>query len=77
LRELRVQAGYEIAEVAEALGVARSSYTNWENGRRCPDALALAVLSRHFAAEPGAILQAVPVPALRPKGCAAVPAGSA
>jgi transcriptional regulator with XRE-family HTH domain len=66
LRELRLQAGYGLAEVASILGVARSSYTNWENGRRCPDALALAVLSGLFAVEPGAILQAVPGRAITP-----------
>jgi transcriptional regulator with XRE-family HTH domain len=67
LRELRLQAGYGHAEVANILRVARSSYTNWENGRRCPDALALAVLSGLFAVEPGAILQAVPSGAI-PQG---------
>jgi transcriptional regulator with XRE-family HTH domain len=68
LRELRLQAGYGLAEVADRLGVAKSSYTNWENGRRCPDALALAVLSRLFRAAPGAILEAVPTTALTPMG---------
>jgi transcriptional regulator with XRE-family HTH domain len=74
LRELRVQAGYGLAEVASILGVARSSYTNWENGRRCPDALALAALSGILGAAPGAILEAVPAPAPAPRGCRAVPA---
>ena len=37
---------YGLAEVAGLLGVAKSSYTNQENGRRCPDALALARLMK-------------------------------
>jgi transcriptional regulator with XRE-family HTH domain len=76
-RELPVQAGYGLAEIAALLGVARSSYTNWENGRRCPDALALAALSHLFGAAPGTILQAVPPPARATRPRQAPPARSA
>ena len=37
LKEIRLQANLSRTEVAEKLGVALSTYGNWEQGRRSPD----------------------------------------
>ncbi len=37
LKELRNEAKLSRDEVAQKLGVALSTYANWEQGRRCPN----------------------------------------
>lgn len=68
LKHLRERTPYSQGDLADVVGVSRNCYINWEAGRRCPDALALADLRRALGVSAEDILQAVPdVPLGRPR----------
>ncbi len=46
LREARVNAGYTQSQIAEIVGVAKSTYCNWEQGTREPNIIKLKVLAQ-------------------------------
>ncbi|MGT2906340.1 XRE family transcriptional regulator [Streptococcus dentiloxodontae] len=48
LKDIREEKGYSQAEVAKRLGISRSSYFNWENGKTKPNQKNLSVLSEIF-----------------------------
>ena len=56
LRSCRNKCGLSQRQVAEALGVERSTYTGYENGRTEPNLITLVKLSQIFCVEPTTLL---------------------
>ena len=48
LKQIRIEAGETQQQVATAIGMSCSGYTNIENGRRSPDITLLHALAEHF-----------------------------
>lgn len=46
LREARLNAGYTQSQLAKMIGVAKSTYCNWEQGSREPNIIKLKVLAK-------------------------------
>lgn len=58
LRDLRVQAGKSVKEVASALGVASSSYYSYEHGSRTIDIRQVLILAAFYGITAEEIIEA-------------------
>lgn len=56
LKKIRLLCGYSHADVANALGISRSTYTYYENGRTAPDLVTLVALARVYEIPPECFL---------------------
>lgn len=57
LRELRVIFGISQLEVAEYLGVDRSTYSHYEEGKTTPSIVTLNALARYYSIDPLTLLE--------------------
>ena len=60
LRELRRQRGVSIKRAASELGVAQSTWSQWESGKRFPPGLFVELLAAYFRVPPCRLLALVP-----------------
>ncbi|MCL2587555.1 MAG: helix-turn-helix domain-containing protein [Firmicutes bacterium] len=56
LREIREEGGLFQAQVADALGIARATYSNWEQGRREPGIDGIVALVNFFNVSAGYLI---------------------
>lgn len=56
LKKIRLLCGYSQADVANALGISRSTYTYYERGKSLPDIVTLVALTRIFGIPPECFL---------------------
>lgn len=56
LKKIRLLCEYSHADVANALGISRSTYTYYENGRTAPDLVTLVALARVYEIPPECFL---------------------
>lgn len=56
LKRVRLLCGYSHADVANALGISRSTYTYYERGKSLPDIVTLVALARIFGIPPECFL---------------------
>ena len=57
LTRLRQEAGLKMYAAADALGVAKSSWSQWESGKRFPNGEMLAALAASLKIEPWELLK--------------------
>ncbi|MBO4914776.1 MAG: helix-turn-helix domain-containing protein [Oscillospiraceae bacterium] len=67
LQRLRGERGLTQQQLAEKMNVDRSTVTNWETGRRMPDAETVALLSKCLGVDVGELLRAAGEPDAPPK----------
>ena len=56
LRELRNDKGLKQSQVAKALNIPESTYSNWEQGRREPDINGIIMLCKYFDVRAGYLI---------------------
>ena len=66
IRELRLRAGKQQKEVADAVGVSRPTVSEWEHQKKDPTGERLIKLSRLFSVSTGVVLAMEPVPPAAP-----------
>ena len=57
LKRLRQEAGLKMYAAADALGVAKSTLSQWESGQRFPNGEMLAAITDVFGVEPCSLLK--------------------
>ena len=62
LRRLRMEKGLSQQQLADRLHVERSSFANWEAGRRLPDAALISQIAKALGVDPAVLLSAAESP---------------
>ena len=62
LRRLRMEKGLSQQQLADRLHVERSSFANWEAGRRLPDAAMISQIAKALGVDPAVLLSAAESP---------------